>query len=117
MAAKVASMDSIRRNYVEKVDGGTIEQVRQALIDKMDEFSSKSKEGFRKKLDQLEEEDPADLKARKKALLKELNEKLIKNEINKERSKRYASWTSWRESPPKQDAEKAVLDRWVDVSE
>jgi arylsulfatase A-like enzyme len=117
MPAKVASMDSLRRNYVEKVDGGTIGQVRQALIDTMDEFSRRSKEGFRKKIDQLEEEPPPDLEARKKALLKELNEKLIKNEINKERSKRYASWNSWRESPPKQDAEKAVLDRWVDVSE
>jgi arylsulfatase A len=117
MPGKVASMDSIRRNYVHEVDGGTIGQVRQALIDKMDEFSRKSKEGFRKKLDQLEEEKPTDYAARKKALLKELNQKLIKNEINKEKSKRYASFESWRESPPKQDAEKAVLDRWVDVSE
>jgi arylsulfatase A-like enzyme len=117
MPGKVASMDSIRRNYVEEVDGGTIEQVRQALIDKMDEFTGNSRKVFRKKLSKLEEDNPPDLEARKKAMLKQLNEKLIKNEINKEKSKRYVSSTSWRESPPKQDAEKAVMDRWVDVTE
>ena len=117
MPGKVASMDSIRRNYVEEVDGGTIGQVRQALIERMDEFSSKSREGFRKKIDQLKEENPPDLEARRKAMLKELNEKLIKNEINKEKSRRHASFTSWRESPPKKDAEKAVKDRWVDVTD
>jgi len=42
-----------------------------------------------------------DLEARKKALLKELNEKLIKNEVNKEKSRRYVSSQSWRESPRK----------------
>ena len=50
-------------------------------------------------------------------MLKELNLKLIKNEINKEKSRRHASFTSWRESPPKKDAEKAVMDRWVDVTD
>ncbi len=117
MPAKAGSMDSIRRNYVHEVAGGTIEQVRQALIDKMDEFSRKTREGFRKKLSKLEEENPPDLEVRKKALLKELNQKLIKNEINKEKSKRHASFASWRESPPKKDAEKAVMDRWIDVGE
>ncbi len=115
MPEKVATMDALRRKYVEEVDGGTIEQVRQALIDKMDTFSQKSREGFAKKLAQLTEEAPPDLEARKKALLKELNEKLIKNEVNKEKSRRYVSSVSWRESPPKDDAEKAVRDRWVDV--
>jgi hypothetical protein len=117
MPEKVATMDALRRKYLEEVDGGTVEQVRQALIDKMDAFSQKSREGFAKKLAQLTEESPPDLEARKKALLKELNQKLIKNEVNKEKSRRYVSSESWRESPPKDAAEKAVRDRWVDVIE
>ncbi len=36
---KAAEMNAIRRKYVEEVDGGTIQQVRQALYDLMDEFS------------------------------------------------------------------------------
>jgi hypothetical protein len=50
-------------------------------------------------------------------MLKKLNDKLIKNEINKEKCRRHASFNSWKEGPPKADAEQAVRDRWVDVTE
>ena len=114
---KTASMDAIRRKYVEEVEGGSIEQVRQALYDLMDEFSKRAREAHRKKLAKLQEQNLPDFAARKAAMLKQLNEKLIKNEINKEKCKRFASFHSWRESPPKQDAEQAVRKRWVDVAD
>lgn len=117
MPEKVAEMDAIREQYVRDVDGGTIQQVRQALYDLMDEFSRRSREAFQKKLIALEAENPPDVAVQKTALLKELNNKLIKNEINKEKCRRFASSQSWRESPPKSDADEAVRDRWIDVSE
>ncbi len=114
---KVATMDAIRARYVEGVDGGTIEEVRQALYDRMDEFSQRSKEGFRKDLAMLNERNPPDFEAQQAALLKRLNEKLIKNEINKEKCRRHASLNSWREGPSKSDIEESVRMRWVDITE
>ena len=54
MPERVASMDAIRRKYVEEVEGGTIQQSRQALYDRMDEFSARSKASFQKNLDKAE---------------------------------------------------------------
>ena len=110
-------MDAIRRTYIEDVDGGTIEHVRQALYDLMDEFSRRTREGFKRNLAKLKEQNPPDFDAQKAALLKKLNERLIKNEINKEKGRRHASSHSWKEGTPKRDAEQAVRDRWVDVTE
>ena len=117
MPEKVAAMDAELRNYVASVDGGTIEEVRQALYDRMDEFSARSRETFRVKLTKLKEQSPPNLEAQKAALVKELNAKLIKNEINKEKCRQYASNDSWREGITKSDAERAVRARWVEVTE
>ena len=117
MPDKAAEMDAIRQRYVKKVDGGTIDQVRQALYGQMDEFSRRSREGFQKKLKALKTQNAPDFKERQSTLLAELNEKLIKNEVNKEKCRRYVHSTSWRESPEKSDAEAAVRARWIDVRE
>ena len=117
MPERAASMDRIRQQYVETVNGGTIDEVRQALYDLMDELSSRSREAFQKNLATLKEQNPADFETRKAAMLKKLNDKLIKNEINKEKCRRYASFSSWKEGPAKVDAEQAVRARWVDITE
>jgi arylsulfatase A-like enzyme len=117
MPDRVAEMDEIRRKYVKEVDGGTAEQVREALYKTMDRFSSQSKDGFRKKLAQLKEENPSDLEAQKAALLKELNQKLKKNELNKEKTRLHAQSHSWREGSPKREAEENVDAKWKDLTE
>ncbi|MGB0579968.1 MAG: sulfatase-like hydrolase/transferase [Limisphaerales bacterium] len=117
MPDKVHMMDEIRRKYVEEVDGGTAEQVREALYRTMDKFGNQSKEGFRKKLAQLKEENPSDLEAQKAKLLKDLNQKLKKNELNKEKTRLHAEFHSWRESAPKKNAEEIVEAKWVDLTE
>ena len=117
MPDKVAQMDSVRYKYVEAVDGGRIGQVRLALYDLMDEFSRRSREGYAKQLARLKEEAPVDFEKQKADLLRELNDKLLKNEINKEKCRRFASFDSWRESTSKLDVEQAVRSRWVDVTE
>lgn len=116
MPAKVAEMDAIREKYVEEVDGGTAEQVREALYDMMDTFGHRAKEAYKKKLADLKEQKPTDFDAQKAAMLKDLNEKLIKNEINKEKCRRQATFDSWRESAPKEGVEEFVLSSWVDYT-
>lgn len=116
MPDKVAEMDEIRRKYVEEVDGGTAEQVREALYKTMDRFSRQSKEGFAKKLAALKEAKPDDLEAQTAKLLADLNQKLKKNLLNKEKTRLHAKFHSWRESAPKQEAEKNVEAKWVDLT-
>ncbi len=116
MPDKVAEMDAIRQRYVEAVDGGTADQVREALYKTMDRFSSQAKEGFRKKVADLDEKNPPDLAAKKAALLKELNQKLRKNELNKEKTRLHARLGSWREGASKSDAEKNVEAKWRDLT-
>jgi hypothetical protein len=109
-------MDAIRAKYVQEVDGGTAEQVREALYDTMDTFGERAKEAYKKKLADLKEQKPADFDEQKAAMLKELNKKLIGNEINKEKCRRQAKFSSWRESAPKEGVEEFVLSRWVDYT-
>ena len=116
MPEKVASMDAIRQRYVDEVGGGTAAQAREALYRKMDAFSEMAREQYHRKLDELKKEDPPDFKAQKANMLKELNEKLFKNAVNKERTRRHATYPSWRESAPKQEAEAHVLATWVDYT-
>jgi hypothetical protein len=101
---------------VKSVNGGSAEQVREALYKTMDRFSQQSKEGYQKKLAELKEQNLSDFKAKQAAMLKALNDKLIKNEINKEKTRRHASWPSWRDSSPKQEAEDHVRANWVDYA-
>ena len=117
MPEKVAAMDSSRRNYVEDVDGGTAEQVRQAHYKLMDRFSEKSKEGYKKKLAALKEQEVPDFEARKAVMLKELNQKLFKNVVSKEKSKLHAKLYSWRDGPEKKIAEKKARANWVDYAD
>jgi arylsulfatase A len=114
MPEKVAAMDSSRRNYVEEVDGGTAEQVRQAHYKLMDRFSEQSKDGYKKKLAALKEQEVPDFEARKAAMLKELNQKLFKNVVSKEKSKLHAKLYSWRDGPEKKEAEKKARAKWVE---
>lgn len=116
MLEKVSEMDAILRKYVEDVDGGTADEVREALYKTMDRYSRQGKDGFRKKLAQLEKDNPSDLEAQKAALLKELNQKLKKNAINKEKTRLHARLHEWREGADKNEAEANVEAEWVDLT-
>ena len=60
---------------------------------------------------------PAFPEAQKAALLKELNQKLKKNAVNKEKTRLHAQFFSWRESAPKSKAEENVEAKWVNLTE
>ncbi len=114
MPEKVKEMDKVCREYVKDVEGGTAEQVRQAHFKLMDLFSEKSKEGYKKKLADLKGQDVPDFEARKAAMLKELNLKLFKNVVSKEKSRLHAKLYSWREGPEKKIAEEKARSKWVE---
>ena len=116
MPEKVAEMDAIRQSYVEQVDGGTAQQVREALYKTMDRFGNQAKDSFRKKVADLKKSNPPDLEAKTTALLNELNQKLKKNELNKEKARLHADLHSWREGASKDDAERNVQAKWVDLT-
>ncbi|HBV64069.1 MAG TPA: hypothetical protein DEF45_13730, partial [Rhodopirellula sp.] len=96
--------------------GGSTAEVREALYGLMDQFGDRAKQAYRKKLSVLKEQNAGDFETQKSALLAELNEKLFKNELNKERCRRQAKHTSWRDSAPKEDAEEYVRANWIDYT-
>jgi arylsulfatase A-like enzyme len=118
MPEKVAAMDAARQTYVEEVDGGTAEQVREALYTLTNKYNEQSKESFRKKLAQLKEQNPPDFEEQKAAMLKQLNTKMMKNEINNEKARLLAEEAPWKENgSSKSDAEQLVRANWVDFTE
>jgi len=113
MPERVTALDAMRQAYVEEVNGGSTEQVREALYAKMDLFSEQAKTQYKKKLAELRQQNPPDFRDQKAAMLKALNVKLKKNAINKEKTRRQATYPSWRESVPKDGAVKHVQANWV----
>jgi len=116
MPERVAAMNAMRQEYVDAVDGGSIEQAREAHAKLMDKFTEQSKEGYRKKLAELKKSGASDFEAKKAALLKEANKGIRKNALNKKETELFASSTSFREG--KSDAKKAaqayMKANWID---
>ena len=117
MPEKVRELDEICRNYVKKVEGGTAEQVRQAHHKLMDHFSQQSVYFYRKRLAALKEQNLPDFEERKAKMLKQLNDDLFKNVVNKEKTNVHRTLYSWREGPEKKDAEKNARIKFVEFSE
>jgi arylsulfatase A-like enzyme len=117
MPEKVKEMDQACRKYVKKVDGGTAEQVRQAHHKLMDHFSQQSVDGYKKKLAALKEQNLSDFEDRKAAMLKELNQNLFKNVVNKEKTNVHRTLYSWREGPEKKEAEKNARLKFDEFSD
>jgi hypothetical protein len=117
MPEKVASMDAARQKYVDEVDGGTVEQVREAYYKLMDKFGRQAKDSYKKEVAELKAGNPDDFEAQKAALLKALNDKLRRNEEGKEYARRMVNHTSFREGgSAKREAQKYVQANWVDYT-
>jgi arylsulfatase A-like enzyme len=116
MPEKVASMDKLRQDYVDKIGGGSAEDVREAQFKAQDEASEQLKRIYKNKLAVLEKESPTDLEAKKAELLKALNVILKKHELNKEKARRHAELYSWRGYVDKNAAEAYVNANWVDYN-
>ena len=117
MPEKVKEMDQACRKYVKEVDGGTAEQVRQAHHKLMDHFSQQSVYFYRKKLAVLKEQSLSDFEDRKAKMLKQLNDDLFKNIVNKEKTNVHRTLYSWREGPEGKEAEKNARTKFVEFSD
>ena len=117
MPEKVASMEAIRQQYIDEVDGGEIEVVYDALYNLMDEFGRRARVEYERKLAELADENPEDMAARKAALLAEMNDKLKRNAVSKEKSRLYSESDVWKEYPYAQDAKRNIEATWVDLIE
>ena len=117
MPEKVASMEARRQQCVDEVDGGEIEVVYDALYNLMDEFGRRARVEYERKLAELVVENPADMAAREAALLAEMNDKLKRNAVSKEKSRLYSESDVWKEYPYAQDAKRNIESTWVDVTE
>ena len=116
MPEKAQSMDAILAAYVEAVDGGTAEQVREALYNTMDKFADRANAVCKKKSADLKEQKPADCDAQKAAMLAELNRKLIKNAINVETCRKQQHFIPARKRIEITEWKESVLSRWVDYT-
>jgi hypothetical protein len=87
MPDKAAEMDRIRQRYIEEVDGGNVEEVYDAYVEWLNDGLQNRKASFQKQMEALEEENPADIDARKAKLIEELaakeREHYAKSAINK----------------------------------
>jgi hypothetical protein len=117
MPEKVASMEAIRQQYVDEVDGGEMEVVYDALYNLMDEFGRRARVEYERKLAELVAENPADMAERKAALLAKYNATLKRNAVSKEKSRLYSESNVWKEYPYAQDAKRNIEATWVDVIE
>lgn len=117
MPEKVASMEAVRQQYIDAVDGGEIEVVYDALYDLMDEFSRRARVTYERKLAELIAENPADLTERKAALLAEMNITLKRNAVNKEKTRIYSQSKVWKEVPYALEAKKIIESTWLDLTE
>jgi hypothetical protein len=117
MPEKVQEMDRICRKYVEEVNGGTVEESRQAHHKKMDKFSQQSMELFERKLSLLKDEIPSDFQDQKVELLKQLNKNLFKHQAEKQKSILHRDLYSWRDGPDKKIAEKIARSTWTEYKD
>ena len=117
MPEKVKEMDAICQKYVKKVKGGTAEQVRQAHLKLVDHFSQQHIDGYRKKLAGLKEQKFPDFENQKSKMLNDLNEKLFKNLVNKEKTYLHRNLHAWREGTVKNVAEKNARAKWVEFTD
>jgi arylsulfatase A-like enzyme len=117
MPEKVKEMDEICRKYVKKVKGGTAEQVRQAHHKLMDHFGQQSIDGYRNKLADLKEQKLPDFDVQKAKMLKDLNAKLFKNLVNKEKTNLHRNLHAWREGTEKNVAEQNARAKWVEFTD
>jgi arylsulfatase A-like enzyme len=117
MPEKVASMEAIRQQYVDEVDGGEMEVVYDALYNLMDEFGRRARVEYERKLAELVAENPADMAERKAALLAKYNATLKRNAVSKEKSRLYSESDVWKEYPYAREAERNIEATWADVIE
>jgi arylsulfatase A-like enzyme len=116
MPERVGAMDAARQKYVDKVDGGSVEQARAAHAELMDKYAAMHKAHYHTALKRLKEAGAPDFESQKAALLKEANQKLRKTVHNKKETELFARMTSFTEGKldAKKQAQAYLEANWID---
>jgi arylsulfatase A-like enzyme len=111
MPEKTKEMDQILRQYVEKVDGGTMSDVYAAYFEWLDENLRKKEERFRRDLESLSQKNPPDLEQVRDQLEADLKtakqEHVAKTAICKDQMKN----PSWRDTRKNEVVKRIGIDK------
>ena len=98
MPEKVMEMDRIRRDYVDEVDGGRMEDIYAAVLKSLDGYLSQDEKNYLRSIEKLRQEKPDSFIAQKARLDDSREQKkrqhLVKTEILKDQMRN----PSWRGS-------------------
>ena len=95
MPEKVSEMDKILRDYIDEVDGGSVQDVYQALYETIDDFEQREVVAYEKRMTALEASQPADFEAQKAKLIEANETKQRSFYATREITKRQETWPDW----------------------
>ncbi len=95
MPEKASEMGKILTEYIDKVDGGQVSDVYQALYETLDEFGNRNEKDYKKRLEKLIAQNPSDLEAQKTVLLEAYEQKKRSHFATRKITKRQEKWSDW----------------------
>jgi arylsulfatase A len=111
MPEKTVELNRIRQRYIDKVDGGSVEDVYAAYAEFLDNVEQKAQSSFQKKMGTLEQTNPPDRDVQKTKLKHEWEKKkrelFAKRGINKAQGASH----SWREGAKQEAVESMGIDK------
>ena len=115
MPEKVKEMDRVLRQYVGKVDGGTMAEVYAAYFQWLNETQGKKEERLNRDLKDLTQKNPPDLEVQRQKLAAALQ--LVKREhlAKKAICKDQMTNTSWRETRENEVVKELGIDKQGNV--
>ena len=111
MPGKVKEMDRIRRQYIEKVDGGTMSDVYAAYFQWLDESLRKKEERFGRDLESLSKKNPPDLEKQRGKLAADLQTAKREHAAKTAICKDQMTNPSWRETRKNEVVKQLGIDK------
>ncbi|MFP6603534.1 MAG: hypothetical protein VB862_13465, partial [Pirellulaceae bacterium] len=111
MPKKAKEMDRIRRQYVEKVDGGTMSDVYAAYFQWLDESLRKKEERFGRDLESLSKKNPPDLEKQRGKLAAALQTAKREHAAKTAICKDQMTNPSWRETRKNEVVKQLGIDK------
>ena len=95
MPEKASKMSKILSDYIDEVDGGSVQDVYQALYETLDDFEQRNEIAHEKRLKALEASQPANLEAQKAKLTTDYETKKRSFNATRTITKRQETWPDW----------------------
>ena len=95
MPEKTSEMSKILSDYIDEVDGGSVQDVYQAQYETLDDYEQRAESTYEKRLKALEASQPADLEAQKAKLTEAYELKKRSRYATRQITKRQETWPDW----------------------